>query len=133
MTKIHAKRLLKLAAFLEKVPKKNFDFATFVEERGCGTVGCALGLAATMPEFKRLGAKIEKRKDYYGDTEMYVTVSGCEGYEAPNELAEVLFGIEGLHDFDRLFMPGPVSGLKPSATGAEVAANIRLFVEERCR
>lgn len=75
MKPVHAKRLLKLADFLEKLPRKRFDYATWVgdtwdgtplQSESCGTTACALGWAATMPLFRRLGASLKKYTDYEG-------------------------------------------------------------------
>lgn len=58
------RRLLKLAAFLDTVPDKQFDYlwwGTGVTARRaahCGTTGCALGWAAQMPMFKELGLRL---------------------------------------------------------------------------
>jgi len=70
-----AKRLLKLADFLEKLPEKKrkgkFDMDTFGKHVGphhpkkynyCGTSACALGWATTSPYFRRLGLKAGWRK-----------------------------------------------------------------------
>lgn len=36
-------RLRKLARFLDKLPKRNFDMGTFGSGHGCGTVACIAG------------------------------------------------------------------------------------------
>ncbi len=44
MERKYRDRLNKLANYIEKLPKKNFDFGVFsAEKHGCGTVGCAIG------------------------------------------------------------------------------------------
>lgn len=62
------KRLLKLADYLETVPKEQFDYGTWWEretdENGtfCGTVGCALGHACMMKSLRderRCGLHLE--------------------------------------------------------------------------
>lgn len=82
MTKLHAKRLLKLADRLESVPRKQFDMATYFTETygpepDCGTAACALGWACTMPEFKRLGLGLKLDYESEGEddkTERHFTV-----------------------------------------------------------
>jgi hypothetical protein len=72
MDKMHAKRLLKLAALLDTVPRKEFDLNRWKLERSCGTVACACGWAATIPAFRRAGLSLklnseasdEDRKEY---------------------------------------------------------------------
>lgn len=60
------RRLLKLADFLEKLPKERFNFSSWVgddwegaKDLSCGTTACALGWATAMPEFHRLGLKLD--------------------------------------------------------------------------
>lgn len=55
MTKIHAYRLLKLATKLDSVPRKHFDISRFWSEEDYGSLGCALGWAATIGSFRRAG------------------------------------------------------------------------------
>lgn len=59
------RRLLKLADFLKKLPANRFDYTSWVgldwqgkQDLSCGTTGCALGWATTMPEFRRLGLRL---------------------------------------------------------------------------
>jgi hypothetical protein len=64
------KRLMKLADFLDTVPPKHFDMEDYTRglwtddgefsakrltNHECGTSACALGWAATIPEFKKAG------------------------------------------------------------------------------
>lgn len=58
-------RLLRLAAFLRELPAKRFDYNFFVgdgwkgaQDLSCGTTACAIGWAATMPEFRRRGLRL---------------------------------------------------------------------------
>lgn len=60
-TEKQKKNRLKLADMLEhRVTDKQFNMATFSND--CGTVGCALGIAALSGEFKELGWN----RDRYG-------------------------------------------------------------------
>lgn len=55
---MNKERLQTLATFLLTVPFKNFDMALWQDS--CGTVGCALGWACTIPEFREAGLKMKK-------------------------------------------------------------------------
>jgi hypothetical protein len=63
MEKFHARRLLKLATFLEKrVPQEKFDISVWAcEKKGCGTVACVGGWAGLMAEFRKLGLRTVRR------------------------------------------------------------------------
>lgn len=69
MTKIHARRLLKLADTLEAVPRKEFDIREWgrdtTNKKGevCGTVACAMGHACSVPSFRAAGLKLVFRSD----------------------------------------------------------------------
>lgn len=59
------KRLEKLATKLEKLPPKRFNYNSWVgrnwgkkPDLSCGTTACAMGWATTMPEFRRLGLRM---------------------------------------------------------------------------
>lgn len=58
------RRLLVLAEFLDKLPPERFEYSHWIADDGsatktsCGTSGCALGWAASMPEFQALGLEI---------------------------------------------------------------------------
>ena len=125
------KRLLKLAAFLQTVPRERFDYNTFVgddwkgaQNLSCGTQACALGWAATMPTFRRLGLYL-KQTGYpalKGDTR-------SDAFEA----AAKLFGIS-ISDAYALFSPmyNWDTGIdEGSATPKYVARKIRNFVKDR--
>jgi hypothetical protein len=129
----YKRRLLKLAAFLEKLPPNRFNFATWVgchwngaADLSCGTTACALGWATTIPEFQRLGLRMRKvrglppfpcikRSNYYG-------------INAAHHAANKLFDLE-MHESQSLFVPG--YGLNSDATAKQVAKHIRKFVKEK--
>jgi hypothetical protein len=81
MKYFHKQRLLKLAHFLDSVPRKKFDIGSFITVKSdnlgedfsdeydywtvkalknneCGTVACACGWAATIPSFRKAGYKL---------------------------------------------------------------------------
>lgn len=97
------RRLLKLADFLEKLPRKRFDYGVFVgpdwegaQDLSCGTTACALGWAAAMPEFRRLGLHFSK----YGDG---VILGDLSDFAAGAEI----FGLTN-NETDFLFSPAPL-------------------------
>lgn len=123
---IGMRRLLVLARFLRRLPRRRFDYGTWTGDdwKGsqtlrCGTTACALGWAATMPIFRRAGLHINN----WGDPQL--------GHGNPfrhatgTSAAEKLFH---LHDFeaDHLFLPGE-GELK--ATPKQVAQKIEAFVK----
>ena len=89
------KRLLTLADALDKLavkPRKRFTFSLagwFRREKICGTTACAVGLASTLPEFKRLGLKIHDYLPAFRDLRGWYAVQKFFGisYDA----AEYLF------------------------------------------
>lgn len=67
MSRIHAKRLLKLVARLRRVNPLTFDIGAFGKKcraSPCGTTACAFGMAGEMPEFKRLGLSLRWHNGY---------------------------------------------------------------------
>lgn len=133
------KRLLKLADFLEKLPRKRFDYSTWVgsswegaPDLSCGTTACALGWAATMPEFRRLGLRLEKPLDrevgYITNRKLdalYPSVAAVATFGISEEEEQYLFeGKATLEGF-----PDPPS--QWDATPKQVAAHIRRFVKQR--
>lgn len=135
MKAVHAKRLLKLADFLETLPRKRFSFESYVgadwngeqDLSSCGTTACALGWAASMPEFRRLGLRL----DYAGPSSMMNGVTNTEG-DSEYDAAEKVFGVDD-RQFEQLFIPGDkdlYSGLEENATAKQVAKNIRRRVAD---
>lgn len=124
-TKVGDRRLLKLADFLDKLPRKSFNFAKFAEQTDCGTVACALGWCPVL--FKRLGVKYFQ----IGPMTNVSTVSIKKGYDERFGFAvgEVLFGLTR-HQSYLLFDPIS-SGLGQDATPKQVAKRIRTFIKTR--
>lgn len=117
------RRLLVLAAFLRKLPRKRFDYGAWVGEgwRGaqdlsCGTTGCALGWAATMPIFRRLGLHLEVSSG----------VPTCGGRSGTGA-GEAIFALSDA-DAMNLFYP---SDNEANATPTYVARKIEKFVRGR--
>jgi hypothetical protein len=113
-------RLLKLADRLETWPRKRFDFTTFVgmdwggdPDLSCGAVACALGIATTMPIFRRLG--------------LYLSPGG-ELLTRNDKNPWYLLGLD-YEQHKALFFPQE-SGLGTDATPKQVARHIRKKVNE---
>ena len=132
MNKIQENRLLKLAQHLEtgKLGHKDFDFNRInggeFDERGCGTLGCAIGeLPIVFPSSWKFVSN-------------YVTRIRSEhiGY-FDEETVRLWFGTT-IEEDDHLFYPdmqnpkeygGRVLG--SSAKREQVAKNIRAFIEKK--
>jgi hypothetical protein len=133
---MNAKRLLKLADFLDRMPREKFDFAQIVEQRGlpmrkalqagktrCGTVGCAIGW---MPAAFPRGLRWAGNSDVFPDVVLRRDESLTD-FDAAVEW----FGITRA-EADVLFVPGAkrwgYSGLRETASAKDVARHIRQWV-----
>lgn len=145
----YKRRLLKLADFLSTLPRRRFDFRTWVGESwkgkkdlSCGTTACALGWATTIPSLRRAGLRLVKSsKD---ESLSYVTLKQQmvshaetfdETYDSSVRAAEQVFGITE-EEFQFLFVPNGTEyhGHKPAGDEAgpkKVAQNIRFFVKHK--
>jgi hypothetical protein len=148
-------RLLKLAAFLETLEHKQFDFALIVRawhrdpetHAPCGSICCAIGwLPAVFPDLVRWsgGPPKEIGELFDDDFEPDVVLSGANqgDYEAMNFFAaDKLFNLEGTES-TRLFCPGKNlpwmyatkgegHSLGSMATPQAVAESIREFCKWR--
>lgn len=131
----YARRLLKLAAFLEKLPPERFNFGSWVGEnwRGkqdlsCGTTACAMGWAATMRPFRRLGLRLIE-----WDGEGIAWMPGVKrnsrsvGPWHPSLVsAQRIFGL-AMDESENLFTYD--SGLGTNPLPGDVARHIRAFVK----
>lgn len=139
------KRLLKLADFLDKLPKSKFNYEVFIDgntwkgkpDLSCGTQACAMGWAASLPTFKRLGAGITVDKYSSTNGRLFPRATwkgqGIDWYE----LGAKLFYIT-LEESEGLFTPGyDVPGIDGlcmvggGATPKQVANKIRAFAYMR--
>lgn len=131
--KIQTKRLLKLAEFLEtKVPKEEFAMKHWCEGKkpGCGTVGCAIGWATTIPSFRKAGFKLYDIGSYAGIPPYYVPIyKNIIKFDA----AEVFFGLNQKYTryiFTKFFYE--FDEFNP-ITPHQVAARIREFVSDNTK
>ncbi len=130
ITHVHKKRLLFLADFLDKLPPDRFDYETWVgpdwqghQDLSCGTRACALGWAATLPRFRRLGLRLAMWDD--GSLKGIVKLKNDNdptAYGSPAAAAQAIFGDESKN----LFFP---TEEERDYTPREVAQKIRRFVE----
>lgn len=132
-TQTSHRRLLKLASFLDKLPRKRFDYTRWVgddwddkQDLSCGTTACALGWAAAMPEFRRLGLCLTGRGTPEGT---YVGLRGQDCMFTPLRAATAVFGIFEI-DAEWLFQPQEEEDF---ATPKYVARKIRKFVADSGR
>lgn len=129
------KRMLKLAAFLRELPRKQFKFSEIVKKGPkCGTVGCAMGWTPVL--FPHL-VKAELEEDLEDGTKRFdVKTKNSYGY---TNVAREIFDIQDEGDlvFDdeggayELFTPGhTVCGiyLDYRATPKQVARRLEKYV-----
>lgn len=122
-----AARLLRLADYLETVPRDRFDMNRWVgdswggkQDLSCGTKACAMGHAATMPFFRKLGLKLSR----FGVGTGVPAIRGVYGLSAAVEI----FGIEWA-EADYLFGGISLTGSHDHSTPKQVARRIRQFVK----
>lgn len=139
----YAQRLFKLADFLDTLKPSRFRYDKWVgdswqrkQDLSCGTTACAMGWAATMPAFRRLGLHLFD--DGIGVIAMRTKGDGVLlGISVCTEL----FNIDA-KEAEYLFIPlgdrfevtlDETCGMGPSteATAKQVARHIRRFVRFR--
>ncbi len=133
---INAKRLLKLAAFLDKLPRSHFDFNTVrskvevTPQNTCGTVGCAIGWCPTV--FPRV-CKTTRKGSCLSVNGRIVNGGGFFDSDAHwAVVGERLFDMD-IDDAYALFTPGndapnDSKSLGENATPKQVAKRIRRYV-----
>lgn len=133
---MNAKRLLKLADFLETVPKDNFDMGVVYEDEGmfagdcapkyprpkkhCGTVACAMGWATAIPSFRRAGLRLYETGSIVLKNSRCDGVFWCDSFDT----AELFFELGS--DESRFLFGGSEYGSTPK----QVAKHIRKFVKK---
>ena len=130
MKSVYAKRLIKLAEFLEDLPRKQFSYEQWVgfdwkgaPDLSCGTTACAFGWATTIPAFRRLGLRLKQ----YGNRGIpALNGSRLNPSRAAEAAAAHVFGLDEQGFLD-LFIPGRNES---DATPRYVAKKIRRYVAE---
>ena len=144
MLKVYRDRLLKLAAFLDKLPRKKFDFSVFYEVN-CQTKACALGYCPTVfPKDWMVGKKpYEIIEDAQGGKlkEYGVCLKSMQlkvpGREASFLSAREFFGlinseVEALFLGDCAYMETQyLKEFGDDATPKQIAGNIRRFIAHK--
>ena len=124
---MNSKRLLKLADFLDTVPRKRFNLGLWQQygfkpkaESACGTVACAMGWACTIPSFKRAGLKAHK-------DDRYPIFENQEGFSAAAKFFDISFP-----QAERLFSSSGYGNRfnSDAVTPKKVAKAIRNFVKD---
>jgi hypothetical protein len=147
--KVYKERLLELAKFLRKLPKKRFDYTTWVGENwegkkdlSCGTTACALGWATAIPSLRKAGLRMVKIYDSYVNAVVCMKNEENPNHNSPEAAAAEVFGLD-TEEFEYLFVPEssvPSSlydmGLDPygpdeDADAKEVARHIRRFAKAK--
>lgn len=141
------RRLLKLAALLEKLPRERFDYGVYADWKGapdlsCGTTACAIGWATTMPEFRKLGLRLARTRtsNSFGSHVSVAVPRGGSNSDAPSAGTSI-FSLDE-NEWDYLFMPDSAlydgrgyevrpEGPDNDATAKRVARHIRRFVAYR--
>jgi len=119
--KMKVARLLKLADFLETVPRKKFNLGTWGNDAKCSTAGCAAGWGCQIPSFRKSGLRLVTNH-YYGDVEPYCRSTGSNGFDAVSDF----FGLTGRqteHVFSLL-------AYQTEPTPKQVAGRIRALVRD---
>lgn len=129
MKTFHKNRLLKLADFLDNLPRKKFFFGDVVnefdEKNHCGSVCCAVGWCPTV---------FPRHWKWTGDTFDDYYVGLKESTTFWDEDAAEFFGID-INEACGLFYPGSTrpwarnTMLADEATPKQVAKSIRQFVK----
>lgn len=136
--RVGMRRLLKLATFLEKLPRRRFDYGSWAgtdwkgsSDLSCGTTACALGWATTIPAFRRLGLKLVWADD--GPDEYPYPRPVCHQHYS-EEAATKVFNLNS-EEARFLFLPLEVNSVQNwkspgnRASPKQVARHIRRFVK----
>lgn len=135
MKQFHINRLLKLADFLDKLPRKKFDYSTVVngtdiprKTLDCGSMSCAIGWCPVV--FPKL---VRYDKGFFGKN-LVRPIGGPGDFMASSR---ALFGL-GVEETSGLFQPRDQhligeKNLPNAATPKQVAKLIRRFVARKLK
>lgn len=140
LSAVSKRRLLKLAAFLRTLPRKQFDYSWWVTEVGeklqktgrpeigCGTVACALGWAPAVIRNIKLRIVPEST---FGTGRFLSFEFSVDGEDCPTALcaAKMAFQITG-KQAEFLFTASDYNWALKNATPKQVAARIERFVKQ---
>lgn len=132
------RRLLKLAAFLRTIPRRRFNYNRWVgddwagkPDLSCGTEACALGWAATIPAFRKLGLRLDMEQlTFYRQGRVVLgTIRKGRRVIEGTEAAERVFGLTH-QEATYLFVPYTTleNQGESQATPKYVARKIERFV-----
>ena len=136
--KVYIDRLLYLAREVAKEEKGvRWYFGNYAgndwkgdPKMSCGTNRCAIGLASTLPRFRRLGLELRKSID---NNVWAGTLPAIRGCHVIMEGVPEIFGLDS-EEYDALFTPNTRPNfLSNKATAKEVADQIRSFVKSARR
>lgn len=131
-------RLKKLADLLRTVPDERFNYRHWVGKNwggkadlSCGTTACALGWATTIPSLRKVGLRLERTTNSYGDVSSWPTVININNRDeiAPFAVGAEVFYIS-FEDSEKLFAPDATKD-EWDATGSEVADKIENYIAQR--
>lgn len=120
---MHRKRLEKILKIFKRVPPTQFNMDTWFEQRGCKTVGCAIGHACRNRSIREAGLKLELDDfNLFDGHKEYQVVFGYKvGIVAVAAFLDIYVG-----DADYLFL----SSSYTAANKRRVISRIRQFLRE---
>jgi hypothetical protein len=140
MKKFHIDRLEKLYNFLGTIKPKKFYWGEWAMNKGytdkapdmnvCGTTACALGWAASMPEFRKRGLKLvwyESNKLGWVELRTKNSDDDLDSEEAGAEF----FGLTNA-EADELFIPNFTQG-EDEMTLGQYRKRLRKFIDRKRR
>lgn len=122
---MNVERLKILADYLSALPPENLVMDHFWEESVCGTSGCALGHAACIPEFKKLGMKLKMNG---AGCKWGVPVYDDGEHEWEGIAAGATFFAMNILHASNIFGGSSLDDGTPNATPHEVAENINRMI-----
>lgn len=143
--KVGNNRLMALAEYLRTIPTERFYYGTWVgkdwqekQDLSCGTTACALGWAATMPKFRRLGMRLVVSGYRDGSPVGVVALADPDAmneYESDEPIQNSMLAarhVFGLSQAEADYIFAPCMG-EEDASPKQVARKIRKFVETNRR
>lgn len=143
--RVGQKRLMLVAEKLRTVKPKRFDYNKWVgdswkgmQDLSCGTTGCALGWASTVPALRRAGLRLGFKRDLGVVHLAGQDPNSSVGYESVSiDAAKHVFGLTHSEarflfiphgDFDFVTKCYGLEGLSPRAKPKQLARLIERFI-----